>query len=270
MNDCKEVKQISMYIREWITKQPAVKEESLTDYLLFQISEKIPSIKYKAFSRQEESSSTGADWEWWFVFSNYAYKLRVQAKKTKPKDNYSSIAYCPKNKELQIEKLLKDAINTNSIPFYAFYSNENGKVLCQKGINDEGVYIAGANTLYNSFVKTRQRVSAQDILSITNPLSCFFCCPLAIKHNGHRLSSFFENYYREENQEAIRKNIDSEDKFLSNDNQVLGFHKSIPNYVSILIDKERKNVDEWYEGEFKNYIKEIDAIIVYDLRNKDY
>ena len=45
MSDCIEVKKISEYIREWISKQPAVKEESLTDFLLFQLSEKVPRIR---------------------------------------------------------------------------------------------------------------------------------------------------------------------------------------------------------------------------------
>jgi hypothetical protein len=31
MNDCVEVKKVSEYIHEWISKQPVVKEESLTD-----------------------------------------------------------------------------------------------------------------------------------------------------------------------------------------------------------------------------------------------
>lgn len=89
-------------------------------------------------------------------------------------DNYPRIAHSNKY-GLQIEKLLEDAIRTNSIPLYAFYTNEKGQVMCAKAINDEGVYIAGANKVYNSFIKgIRQKVSQQSILSICNPLSCFF------------------------------------------------------------------------------------------------
>ena len=114
MSDCKEVKKISEHIREWISEQPAVKEESLTDYLLFQMSERVPRIRYKAFSRQVEAKTTGADWEWWFVLSDdCAYKLRVQAKKGFS-DNYPHIAHCNRY-GLQIEKLLEDAIMQNSL-----------------------------------------------------------------------------------------------------------------------------------------------------------
>jgi hypothetical protein len=275
MNDCIEVKKISEYIREWISKQPAVKEESLTDYLLFQLSEKVPKIRYKAFSRQEEAKTTGADWEWWFVFSDsHAYKLRIQAKKVFL-DNYPHIAHTNRY-GLQIEKLLKDAIRTNSIPLYAFYTNETGEVMCGRAINDEGVYMAGANNVYNSFIKgIKQKVLPQSVLSITNPLSCFFCCPLV--RGEESFSDFFGKYYREENRENIQQTLNLEyenyvRKNLFDTQPRLGLHTSIPNYVSVLIEQEKNkesDIDRWYESEFKNQIKDLSAIVVYDARNKD-
>lgn len=271
MNDCKEVKEISGYIREWILKQPAVKEESLTDYLLFQMSEKVPRIRYKAFSRQEEARTTGADWEWWFVLSNNcAYKLRIQAKKGFP-DNYPHIAYSNRY-GLQIEKLLKAAISTNSIPFYAFYTSDKGTVMCPRGINDEGVYIAGANKVYNSFIQGgRQKISIQSVLSISNPLSCFFCCPL-VERKDVRFSDFFEKYYNEESGEEIRQTLKIEYEKFENKLPTLGLHDSIPSYVSVLLRQEnskRNNIDSWYENEFRNKIEDISALMVYDARNLD-
>jgi len=271
MNDCKEVKGISESIREWISKQPAVKEETLTDYLLFQMSERVPRIRYKAFSRQEEAKTTGADWEWWFVLSDHsAYKLRMQAKKGFP-DNYPHIAHSNRY-GLQIEKLFEDAISTNSIPFYAFYTSEKGKVMCQRGINDEGVYIAGANKVYRSFIQgTRQKISIQSVLSISNPLSCFFCCPLVEEMGGH-FSGFLGKYYNEESREGIQqtRNIEYED--IENKLSALGLHNSIPTYVSVLM-KQRNNeaddIDRWYENEFRYALKDINAILVYDARNKE-
>lgn len=267
MSDCIEVKKISEYIREWISKQPAVKEESLTDFLLFQLSEKVPRIRYKAFSRQVEAKTTGADWEWWFVLSNNcAYKLRIQAKKGFP-DNYPHIAHSNRY-GMQIEKLLEDAINTNSIPFYAFYTNEVGKVMCPRGINNEGVYMAGANKVYISFIQgARQKISTQSILSISNPLSCFFCCPL-VEEADFRFSDFIEKYYNEENRESIQQALNIEYEKFENKLSTLGLHKSIPNYVSALM-RQNNNIDSWYEDEFRNTIKDIDAIVVYDLRNRN-
>ena len=271
MSDCKEVKKISEYIRDWISKQPAVKEESLTDYLLFQLSEKVSRIRYKAFTRQEEAKTTGADWEWWIILSNNcAYKLRVQAKKGFP-DNYPHIAHSNKY-GLQIEKLLEDAINTNSMPLYAFYTNGIGQVMCPLGINDEGVYMAGANKVYSSFIQgIRQKISIQSVLSISNPLSCFFCCPL-VEEKGVRFSDFFEKYYDAESREEIQRTLNLEYEELNGKPTMLGLHKSIPNYVSILIDQENNkenNIDSWYESEFRNKIKDISALIIYDARNKE-
>ena len=46
----------------WLKKQRHVKEESLTDWLLYQVSEKCPDIYYQAFTKHEEAepfSGTG-------------------------------------------------------------------------------------------------------------------------------------------------------------------------------------------------------------------
>jgi len=56
-------------------KQPEVKEESLTDWLLFDVSQKISRITYKSFPRHEEARRTGADWEWWFLFSSFSFTV---------------------------------------------------------------------------------------------------------------------------------------------------------------------------------------------------
>ena len=271
MNDCQEVKKISEYIRKWISKKPEVKEESLTDYLLFQLEEKVPRIRCKTFTRHEEAKTTGADWEWWIILSNNcAYKLRVQAKKGFT-DNYPHIAHSNRY-GLQIEKLLEDAINTNSIPFYAFYTNGIGQVMCPHGINDEGVYMAGANKVYNSFIQViRQKISIPSVLSISNPLSCFFCCPL-VEGKGFRFSDFFEKYYGEESRKKIQQTLNLEYEGFNISPTMLGLHKSIPNYVSVLIDQEdnkENNIDSWYESEFRNKIKDISAIMIYDARNKE-
>lgn len=82
----------------------------MTDRFLFDISEKLPIVKYKQFTRMEEERKTGADWEWWFLFPNdKAFCARVQAKKLKTdKDNYAGIDYTT-NGMLQIERLIEDS-----------------------------------------------------------------------------------------------------------------------------------------------------------------
>lgn len=84
----------SLNVRKWLIHQPSAKEESITDWLFFDISAHIKGIYYRPFTRHEETRKTGADWEWWFVFRKFAMKLRIQAKKLiLEQDNYPSLAY---------------------------------------------------------------------------------------------------------------------------------------------------------------------------------
>lgn len=106
---CKHISAASAYVGNWIKVQPSVGEESLTDWFLFKLSEDVPDIKYRKFTRHYEGKVTGADWEWWFIDNYHALCLRIQAKKLKTgKDNYSEIARTNQY-GMQIEKLIEDA-----------------------------------------------------------------------------------------------------------------------------------------------------------------
>jgi hypothetical protein len=98
----------------------------------------------------------------------------------------------------------------------------------------------------------------------------FFCCPFVEGKNFH-LSDFFERYYREESRESIQQTLGVEDEKSLNKPPTLGFHESIPNYVSTLMGQENSkvNIDSWDDDEFRNHTKDICAIMVYDARNKD-
>ncbi len=75
---------LSKEVYNWLSNQPNVKEESITDWLLYSSSKRCPKIIYKAFTRNEESNN-GADWECWIIRGNNhyfkAYRFLVQAKK---------------------------------------------------------------------------------------------------------------------------------------------------------------------------------------------
>lgn len=77
-SECRVFISASLCLSEWITAQPFVKEESLTDWLLYRLSKNLPSLKYKEFNRHEEAR-TGADWEWWLIGNSESLCLRVQA-----------------------------------------------------------------------------------------------------------------------------------------------------------------------------------------------
>ncbi len=277
---CKSFNDCSADIKNWLTKQPEVKEESLTDRFLFELSEKIPTLKYKQFSRTEEGRKTCADWEWWFVFpDNKSFAARVQAKKLKSSvDNYPGIAYTS-NGRLQIERLLEDSVNDGFASFYAFYSTESakrtlcggrlvvegirdeeniwlgGKTISGGGKNGEGVYFGEANKLRNEFIlKSRRTLTPKDILNFTNPVSCLFCCPMTF--GGNDIEGFrrhIQEYFP-----TISNNIKE-----NSNQQELGFRET-PNYVLQLLSGD---IADWWETEYRSRFERTNAIIVIDFRN---
>lgn len=261
-NICKSFNDCSAEVKKWLTKQPEVKEETLTDWLLYNLSEKIPALKYKQFTRSEEGRKTGADWEWWFVFSNKkAFAARIQAKKLKASiDNYPSIAYTS-NGKLQIERLLDDSVKDGFASFYALYSTENNhNTMCGGRKNGEGVFLGEANKLRNEFImQSRRALNPSDILSHTNPISCLFCCPLTYE-GGKDVESGFRRHLEQyfptfSDKLGERQNI-----------QELGFREP-PNYVKQLLENE--TIPEWWENEYRFYFEKINAIIVIDMRYAD-
>jgi hypothetical protein len=261
---CDDFRRASEYVFNWIKGQPSVGEESITDWLLYNLSLKVPTLKYKKFTRHEEAKKTGADWEWWFVDNYRALSLRVQAKRImKDKDNYDGLAHTNRH-GLQIEKLLDDARRKNSLPFYSLYHSPDGipRVLCG-GMRDagqgQGVFLAGAVNLYNAYiVGGRSRVEAEDLLSRSNPLHCLVCCqkvgpgmPAGVEY----IYSYLRDYYGE-NIEKLNSNIDSP-----------GLHKEAPAYVLSLLKLEEAEIPDWWEKEFSHQIESINSLLIVDLRN---
>lgn len=257
---CEVFAESAAYVENWINKQPEVGEESITDWLLFNISEKLPNIKYKQFTRYVEGRITGADWEWWFVFSNSkSFATRVQAKKIRlNEDNFSGLAHTTQG-TLQVDKLIEDARKKGMAAFYAFYTNSEAPTLCKWKKNGFGVYWTEANRIRTEFIQNgRKRVTDSDVLALSNPIECLFCCPLTNeKNNGlegfkHYLETYFPTYNE---QDANSKN-----RF---DN--LGFQDT-PNHILTLLESEE--IPDWFESEFRSRIQGIKSVVIIDLRNE--
>lgn len=259
---CEALRGASEYIFNWLKGQPSVGEESITDWLLYNLSIRAPRLKYIKFTRHEEANKTGADWEWWFVDNHNALALRIQAKKIiQHKDNYDGLAHTNRH-GLQIEKLLDDAKRKNCLPFYSLYFAPDGnpKVLCG-GMRDsgqgQGVFLAGAVNLYNEYIANgRKRVEADDLLSRSNPLHCLACCHQFDPDSPDGVEEIYY-YLRSYYSENIEK--------LGTDNNNPGLHKGAPAYVSSLIKLESAEIPEWWEREFHNQIEDINSLLVVDL-----
>ena len=248
--------------------QPSVGEESITDWLLYTLSSNIASLKYKKFTKHQEARTTGADWEWWMVGRRKSIRLRIQAKKLKPKsDNYPSLAYSNAY-GLQIDKLLSDASSTNALAFYAFYSKPvASNFLCggnpSTRITHPSVLLAAAKTLESQFIKpARKYVSAADVASNSNPYECLVCCPLSMSHGNSSVQAIYEHiqhYYQEA--------IEAEER--SNSTAPTGLHDEVPQYVRTLLESESGDIPEWWESEFSRQLPQVDSIMVWDLREND-
>lgn len=258
---CEVFGETTAYIKNWLSKQPEVGEESITDWFLFNVSEKLPYIKYKQFTRFVEGRVTGADWEWWFVFSNSkSFATRVQAKKiSQNKDNYSGLAHTTKG-ALQVDKLIDDARTNKMAAFYAFYTDSDSKTMCERNGKDNGVYWSEANRVRTEFIqKGRKKVSDSDILAISNPIECLLCCPLMLEgRNGiDGLKGYLESYFPTYNEQEESSNIKVDN---------LGFQDT-PNHISLLLESDE--IPDGYENEYRSRIEGIKAILVIDLRRKE-
>ena len=249
----------------------------MTDWLLYSVSKKIPEITYTAFSRHEEARRTGADWEWWILLPTMAIKMRIQAKKLVPNgDNYPLIAHTNRY-GLQIEKLLSDAQQANSLPLYAFYSRERAPTACPRGVTrtGEGVFIAGGNRIYDLLVKPGRIVlPSYGLLALAHPLSCLLCCPLISGEGYVRHSRDSDGWGKEEGWlkflslhfwPELRGHFDDNVPHDHDGNFERGIHRHVPSYVSDFLKRGGK-IPEGWDRDFDHDLEHVNALLVYDIR----
>lgn len=253
MDLCESNKALAKEVADFLFNVDDLKEESITDYLVWkwkEIDKRFKSINVSTFTRQEESKLTGADFEMelWLIGKTRRYPLVIQAKKfIKQFDSYVSKLKYPHNSKNQMNKLLSYAAKNNKIPFYAFYSlpDEKTMTMCfRNDVGDCGVFLAHAKDV-EEFAdgKHGSRVSRNNLLARSNSFHCVFCCPLSEE------SKYFENYYPVhgiENQEY-----------------------NSPEYVDYLLEAHPLEVDGYY---IKSLIEEhklgvFKYVAVYDIRD---
>jgi len=247
---CSVFRTSASYVRTWLTKQQAVKEESITDWLLYDVSENSSEVLYVAFTRHQEARTTGADWEWWILFSDGAVRLRVQAKRLfDGKDNYPELARTNKY-GLQITKLLADSKTVNAFPLYAFYHVGPSGPACPAGTNSvEGVHLASAERVDQQFLQTRVNVSASDALALSTPISCLMCCPIAAPSARDLVRHLIAYHGRPDGTMS----------------QSAGYHAQPPQFVKTLVEA-KEGVPDWWEREFHRELEGINAVLIVDRR----
>lgn len=258
MNICQANKAVSLEIKNFMLNVPDVKEESITDYLVWKWRELDARFKYinvSTFTRQEESTTTGADFELelWLVRRNYHFPLVFQAKKfVKPSDSYVSKLNYPAGTQGQLTTLLTYAKSKKKLPFYAFYSIPDSKTqtMCAMGnVSDTAIFMADAHTV-KAFAdgKHGTRVSKNKLLKATNPFHCLFCCPLS------QSDDYFAHYFSD-----LTEGTEAHD------------NETLPTYVNMLLSGRMLDLsqEETLAVLNQNELHVFRAVGVYDMRNAD-
>jgi hypothetical protein len=165
------LRSISETVAAWLSEQPDTKEESVTDLLLWQLSD-LEHVTTRVHSHAQERRS-GADWEWLLWTEKDALGIRIQAKKLASRQNARRIGY---RSGEQLNRLIATAEESGQVPAYAFYtSRTDATAKCGK-VATGGVFFCPARTL-QAKVEEKKTSTAQ-IVGYSTPISCLFShCP---------------------------------------------------------------------------------------------
>lgn len=237
---CKLAGEAASYTADWMRRQPSVKEESITDWLLYFLDQS-PSIRYYQFTHHGEARS-GADWDWWFLMQKGCFKIRVQAKKIKKNYNhYSDLAYQNKT-GYQLCALLNSSANYNFYPIYSLYGlSENVErcpILSDQALSNQScLFICSAQKVYDLvFGSPQNRIESSDLLKLSIPLPCLFCCSLASDIFSDGPLGLFQRYPLK-----TLFTIDTDDEEKYQDRR--GYENEVPSIIRTLFEV-RESTDE--------------------------
>ena len=199
MDICTSNKAVSLEVKNFMLNVADVKEESITDYLVWkwrEIDKRFNYLSVTSFDRHKESTVTGADFdlELWLVGRKTHLSLAVQAKKfIKQHDSYIKKLNYPNGTKQQMNTLLAYSTANNRLPFYFIYSVGGAPSTTMCGPSntvDSVVFMADARVM-EEFAdgKRGKRASRDDLIRASNPFHCMFCCPLA------KDGSYFQGYF---------------------------------------------------------------------------
>lgn len=254
-NLCEANKKVSLEIKNFMKNVDAIKEESITDYLVWkwrELDQRFKYIKISTFTRQQENMTSGADFELelWLVGQKSHFPLVFQAKKfIKPSDSYIAKLNYPAKTQTQLKKLLDYAKLKKKIPFYAIYSipDSNSRTMCcADNIADTSVFMIDAYTI-KAFAngKYGTKVSRNKLLAASNPFHCMFCCPPT------QFSDYFTRYFP-----ALTENTKAHN------------NEQLPDYIKKLLSDEFYKLNEQNQAKIitENKLQAFRAIGVYDMR----
>ncbi len=256
----------SSYASGWLKRQPGVKEESITDWLLDFFDQNSNQIRYYQFNRHEEAKLSGADWDWWILYPNNkgCFKIRVQAKRLRKGHNhYLDITRANKS-GYQIDMLLDSSSRLNFYPIYAHFGLSEGVERCTSTPAPESLFLSSAQEMYDLvFGRPRMKIESKDILKMCIPMPCLFGCPLIHEHN--KIMSLFNHYFKSKPRNLPETNN-------QDDNYNRGFEFEIPPLIQELsrVD-EQGQISHGLANEYQNNYEGSNAVAIFRVesyRNK--
>lgn len=261
----------SAEVRAWIQDRPSVNEESITDWMLRNISKGTSNIQYHIFNHTEESEE-GADWIWCFQTNTRYFLLLVQAKKLKKAayDNHKTFNYHNRNGR-QIELLLKHANEKKMLATYAFYCDSTFQTACGVPLENEGVFIASAKRikqLDDEHSAAKPTTGIEEVLKKSIGLSCFERClmiwPKPI------IASNFENFLKHY---LVENEVDPEQRSNCKFSYSVG-ETQLPEYLQWIVRHNgniirKTDLPDWFEEKFREQIRGVLGVVLVDLDHFD-
>ena len=253
---CTELSTLSKEINTWLSAQPAVKEESLTDWLLYELSKRSSQVYYKAFTRHEEAKYTGADWDWLFVFNDGSIRIRIQAKKLfENKDNQPELLRSNQYGR-QIDKLISSSKKKKILPMYAFFSANNSPTACKNKLTkSDGTFLCGADSVLNNLTTPKRTITPSDALTLSYPLPCITCCSLIAKSDSAK-----------DLIQQIHQYFPSPESISGDQDDLMGYSQVTPQFALNILDNNGV-FPEWWEEEYKREFEEVNAVVIVDKRS---
>src|SRR5688572_28704463 len=107
----------SAEIKRWLQREPEVKAETLTHWLLPQLSNLNQNIHFGHFDFHDQKHTPRADWQWWFVLSNVV--------------SFAAIARAVKPENTDVQST---TMHDGKPAFYVLYStNDLNSSICKNG-----------------------------------------------------------------------------------------------------------------------------------------
>lgn len=243
---CTEFRNNSDYIYNWFESKRNVKEESFTDWMLYNLSQKLVNFNYREYTRHEENTISGADFDFWLIENSNYLVFRIQAKKLKRTGNHFNAITYPNQTSDQIDLL----ITSSSLPirpFYLFYNNDTFNARCDR--HNTGTLLASAQEIQNTLLTAgNTRITRQQLTNLSIPLECLFCCPLS-SHLNNRLQGISE---------VIRQYFPT--------TEIESYQSDgLPDYVKDALNKEISN-EQWSERYGQENKNKVRYIAVIDLK----